>query len=64
MVLTLGSTSLEPGISENQTNEMQTKALQLVLPIGIHNTYTESQRGWLMNVAEFIRLVDERQQMS
>lgn len=55
--------TLEPGISENQTNEMQTKALQLVLPIGIHNTYTEAQRGWLMNVADFIRLVIERQRM-
>jgi len=42
---------------------MQTKALQLVLPIGIHNTYTEAQRGWLMNVADFIRLVIERQRM-
>jgi hypothetical protein len=54
--------TLEPGISENQTNEMQAKSLQLVLPSGIHNTYTAVQRGWLMNIADFIYLVNKNQQ--
>lgn len=53
--------TLEPGISENQTNEMQAKSLQLVLPSGIHNTYTPVQCGWLMNVSDFIHLVKENQ---
>lgn len=53
--------TLEPGISTNQTTEMQAKALQLVLPAGLHATYTEAQRGWLMNVTGFLTLVSERQ---
>lgn len=36
--------TLEPGISENQTNEMQTKKLQLVLPRKIHATYKPAQQ--------------------
>jgi hypothetical protein len=53
--------TLEPGISENQTDEMRTKRLQLVLPTSLHQTYKEQQRGWLMNVASFVTLVGERQ---
>jgi hypothetical protein len=53
--------TLEPGISENQTNEMKTKALQLVLPTGIHTTYTLAQRRWLMNIDSFIHLVLKNQ---
>lgn len=53
--------TLEPGISSNQTAEMQAKGLQLVLPGGLHATYTDAQRAWLMNVAGFLALVRERQ---
>jgi hypothetical protein len=53
--------TLEPGISQNQTDEMQDKKLQLVLPKNLHDTYIESQKGWLMNLCEFIALVQERQ---
>jgi hypothetical protein len=53
--------TLEPGISTNQTMEMQSKGLQLVLPAGLHATYTEAQRTWLMNVTGFLALVGERQ---
>jgi hypothetical protein len=53
--------TLEPGISENQTDEMKTKRLQLVVPSSIHETYREKQRQWLMNVGEFIGLVEARQ---
>ncbi|MGH2361830.1 MAG: type II restriction endonuclease, partial [bacterium] len=35
--------TLEPGISENQTAEMQVHKLRLVVPAGLHNTYTEAQ---------------------
>lgn len=53
--------TLEPGISLNQTNEMQSSQLQLVLPEELHQTYTEEQQGWLMNLEEFLQLVDEKQ---
>jgi len=53
--------TLEPGISENQTTEMQGNGVQLIVPESLHQTYSESQRSWLMNVKEFIDLVRERQ---
>lgn len=53
--------TLEPGISENQTDEMQANSLQLVVPEGIHQTYRQAQKEWLMNVSEFVELVQERQ---
>ncbi|GHU14112.1 hypothetical protein FACS189441_3030 [Betaproteobacteria bacterium] len=54
--------TLEPGISENQTNEMKNERVQLVLPHGLHSTYTTAQQKWLMNVAGFVDLVQNRQQ--
>jgi hypothetical protein len=53
--------TLEPGISQNQTDEMRDKNLQLILPKNLHDSYLESQKGWLMNLCEFIALVQERQ---
>lgn len=53
--------TLEPGISENQTNEMQSHFLQLVVPSNLHQTYNEIQQEWLMNMANFIKMVNERQ---
>lgn len=53
--------TLEPGISENQTNEMRAKRLQLVLPRKIHETYKPVQQAWLMDVASFLDLVTRRQ---
>ncbi len=53
--------TLEPGISENQTDEMRAKKLQLVLPASLHATYREAQRSWLMNVEDFVKLVRTRQ---
>ena len=53
--------TLEPGISENQTDEMRSKKLQLVLPAAIHESYRPSQRAWLMNVVSFVELVVSRQ---
>ncbi len=54
--------TLEPGISENQTKEMMSNRLQLVIPTGLHETYQPAQKEWLMNVTEFIQLVQERQE--
>lgn len=53
--------TLEPGISQNQTDEMQAKRLQLVLPERLHETYNDRQRGWLIKLADFVQLVKERQ---
>jgi hypothetical protein len=46
--------TLEPGISEDQTNEMQEENVVLVVPSSIHETYTSSQRERLLSVTEFI----------
>jgi hypothetical protein len=55
--------TLEPGISENQTDEMQAKQLQLVLPARLHETYREKQRAWLFSINDFVTLINERQQL-
>jgi hypothetical protein len=54
--------TLEPGISENQTGEMQAKRLQLVVPRRLHVTYRSTQQQWLMDVATFVSIVRERQE--
>ena len=53
--------TLEPGISTGQTDKMQEKNLQLILPQTLHQTYETEQQTWLMNVSEFIELVQGRQ---
>ena len=56
--------TLEPGISENQTREMEAHKLQLILPRGLHGTYRESQQRWLLDLESFIELVKEREAIS
>ena len=53
--------TLEPGISENQTDEMRAKSLQLVIPRVLHRSFRPGQREWLMDLAAFLRLARERQ---
>ena len=53
--------TLEPGISENQTNEMQANKVKLVLPSELHRTYTDVQKAWLMDVHEFIDFIRRQQ---
>jgi len=53
--------TLSPGLSENQTSEMQAKSLQLVIPRKLHETYRPAQQKWLMDVRDFLQLVSERQ---
>ncbi|PKP61892.1 MAG: hypothetical protein CVT86_08465, partial [Alphaproteobacteria bacterium HGW-Alphaproteobacteria-8] len=52
--------TLEPGISTRQTDEMVRNSLQLVVPQGLHATFTTDQAGWLMNFRGFIELVAAR----
>lgn len=49
--------TLEAAISKNQTDEMEARNLQLVLPEEIHQTYTLQQQSWLMSVEEFTEFV-------
>jgi hypothetical protein len=53
--------TLEPSITENQTNEMKAERVQLVIPQGLHSTYTHAQQTWLMNVEAFTELTQQRQ---
>jgi hypothetical protein len=53
--------TLETAISTSQTDEMQAKYLQLVLPRSLHSTYIPAQQSQLMDVAAFTALVLERQ---
>ena len=53
--------TLEGAISENQTNEMISRKLQLVVPKGIHATFTPVQQSWLYSVEDFLDEVRERQ---
>ncbi|SOC54025.1 EcoRII C terminal [Chromohalobacter canadensis] len=55
--------TLQPGISEHQTTEMRQASLTLVLPRRLHETYSTTQTGNLMDVSEFIALVRERQSL-
>jgi hypothetical protein len=52
--------TLEPAISETQTNEMQTSSLQLVLPAPLHETYRAAQRRWLMDLEGFLGIIEEK----
>ena len=53
--------TLEAAISINQTAEMQSKQLQLVVPAAVHDSYTSAQRAWLMDVEAFSDFVQTRQ---
>lgn len=53
--------TLEPAISENQTEEMISHNLQLVVPRAIHSTYKRKQQDWLMDVNGFVTLVETYQ---
>ena len=46
--------TLEPGITETQTNQMDAASLQLVVPQPIQTTYTTAQQGWLWSVRDFV----------
>jgi hypothetical protein len=56
--------TLETAISGNQTAEMQANDLSLVVPRSLHETYSDSQRDWLLDLESFITLLLERQRMA
>jgi len=53
--------TLEPGISQGQTDEMQDHRVQLVVPTAIQETYQPPQQQWLLNLKDFLDLIRERQ---
>ncbi len=53
--------TLEPGTSTNQTDEMQAKRLQLVIPRSLHSTFRPAQQVWLMDVAGLVTHLQARQ---
>lgn len=54
--------TLESAISVHQTDEMQAKKLQLVVPKEIHKTYTTSQQSWLWDVRSLLEMLLEKQE--
>lgn len=46
--------TLESGISENQTNQIAAASIRLVVPQRYHDTFSEKQQEWLLNLGEFI----------
>lgn len=53
--------TLEPAVSTDYTAAMEKDGLQLVVPQQIFSTYASEQQNWLMNVADFCKLVENRQ---
>ncbi|MGC2659765.1 MAG: type II restriction endonuclease [Bryobacteraceae bacterium] len=52
--------TLEAAISTHQTDQMREHKLQLMIPRGLHETFTPAQRQTLLTVADFTAMVKER----
>jgi len=52
--------TLEPSISESQTNQMQDFGVQLIVPASIATTFSPSQQQWLWTVREFTEFAKSR----
>lgn len=55
--------TLEPSISENQTDQMRDAQLQLVVPLPIQKTYTPRQVRWLWSLADFTTVLKDIQKV-
>lgn len=53
--------TLEPAISVHQTQEMRSHGVQLVIPRGLHSTFTPLQVPELYSLKDFINMVRESQ---
>ena len=53
--------TLEAAISTYQTEQMQSRLLQLVVPSSIQLTYTPEQQEWLFSVSDFLNFVKDKQ---
>lgn len=62
-IATYPGITLEMAISHNQTEQMKSKGLRLIVPEKLHNTYNDQQQQWLMNVSQFAEYVHNKQQL-
>src|SRR5690606_21005634 len=46
--------TLEPGISQTQTDVMLEQNIQLVVPAAMHTTYTDQQLKYLWSIRDFV----------
>jgi hypothetical protein len=53
--------TLEPSISQNQTDEMENRNVILVLPSSLHETYNSKQRKIIVSIKEFVEQVKKNQ---
>lgn len=53
--------TLEAAISENQTDSMLDRNLQLVVPYRLHTSYTAKQQRWLYRIQDFLDEVRQKQ---
>jgi len=53
--------TLQPAISEDQTSEMEALKVQLVVPKGLHASYSETQRRSIWELSDFLFKVAESQ---
>lgn len=54
-------TTLEPSITENQTDEMKANSVQLVVPESLHGSYSSIQRPWLFTLKHFVKQMIAKQ---
>lgn len=53
--------TLEAGISENQTRQMDHEGVRLVVPTSILPTYSDSQRNQILDLTSFISIIHRKQ---
>ena len=56
--------TLEPAISEPQTEQMARANVQLVLPASLHRSYSEDQQRWIWSISRLVTLLAARQSVS
>jgi len=56
--------TLETSISINQTHEMRTNQLTLVVPKSLHQTYTAEQQTWLLDLKDFVSILLKKQRLA
>jgi hypothetical protein len=52
--------TLEPSVSEPQTEEMKASRLQLVVPLPFQTGYSENQIDWILSFKEFISILPRK----
>ncbi len=53
--------TLEPAISKNQTDEMISDSLQLIIPKGIFETYSTEQQKQIISLSDFLNFIRDKE---